>query len=267
MESHYCISKSTKEYTEGGKSIADLHRDYLKLCNKPHVNYMMYATIFKEEFNISFHVPKKDLCDFCEGFRNAKESIQAICFIWHEGLANRGANKIATTKLDLVFYNDNCVGQNNNRLIFALYMHAVSALENVNSITYKFFIMGQTQNEGDAVHSVVEHAAKRFKRGSIYVPDNYVTIIKQAKESGKIFDVHEMCYTDIFDMKLLAEDLRVTDVFSNEYGDRVHVSGVSVVKTTNDNYEQLDYKTSYTQENFQTAKVLRNKRQSTAFKK
>ncbi|KAJ8897362.1 hypothetical protein PR048_002708 [Dryococelus australis] len=356
MDSHYCQSKSTKEYTEGGKSIADLHRDYLTFCEEPnklHANYMMYATIFKEEFSIYFLVPKKDICHCCEGFRKAKEeenvtlqerynrhieekelcrldkeshkmcldkvvtvfdlqstlpypqgesssfyyvsklnvynftmyelqSTQAIRFVWHEGLANRGANEIGsclwhylenintkpTTKLDVVLYSDNCVGQNKNILIFALYVHAVSALENINSITHKFFITGHTQNEGDAVHPIVERAAKRFKRTSpIYVPDNYVITNKQVKKHGKIFDFHEMCYTNFFDMKLLAEDLGVKGVFSNEVGDRVHISGVSVVKTTKDNYGQLDYKTSYTQEIFQTAKFLRNKRQPTAFKK
>nr|CAH7755350.1 unnamed protein product [Callosobruchus chinensis] len=33
----------------------------------------MYFNIFKEEFNISFHVPKKDQCDFCVGFHNSTD--------------------------------------------------------------------------------------------------------------------------------------------------------------------------------------------------
>lgn len=76
MESHYCRSESKMEYIEGGKTVRDLHRDYVELCEevkKPHVNYLMYYKIFKEEFNISFFVPKKDACDYCEGFRNCTE--------------------------------------------------------------------------------------------------------------------------------------------------------------------------------------------------
>ena len=142
------------------------------------------------------------------------QSTQATCFTWHEGYGNRGANVIgsflwhylenvcakASTNLDVVFYSDNCMRKNKNRCIFVLYIHAVSALENINSITHNFFIKGHTQNEGDAVHSLIERAIKGFKRSSpIYIPDNYVTIMKQAKKRGKPFDVHEMCYSDFFD--------------------------------------------------------------------
>ncbi|KAJ8891717.1 hypothetical protein PR048_004246 [Dryococelus australis] len=181
----------------------------------------MYATIFKEEFNISLHVPKKDLCDFCEGFCNTKEeeniTLQERCnrHIEEKKLCRleKESDKMCSDKVVTVF---------------------------------------------DIQATLPCPQATRFIRASpIYVPDNYVTIVKQAKKNGNIFDVHEMYYTDFFDTKLLAKDLGVKDVFSNEDGERVHISGVSVVKTTKeDNYGQHDYKTSYTQENFQTANVL-----------
>ena len=34
----------------------------------------MFNRIFNGEFNISFHVPKKDQCDFCESFNNSDEN-------------------------------------------------------------------------------------------------------------------------------------------------------------------------------------------------
>ena len=33
----------------------------------------MYRDIFNFEFNLDFHVPKKDMCDFCERFRMSSE--------------------------------------------------------------------------------------------------------------------------------------------------------------------------------------------------
>nr|CAH7765201.1 unnamed protein product [Callosobruchus chinensis] len=42
IESHYCRSHSTKEYIDGSKSIADLHRDYIELRKQqklPFANY------------------------------------------------------------------------------------------------------------------------------------------------------------------------------------------------------------------------------------
>lgn len=78
-----CQSESKMEYIEGGKTVRDLHRDYVELCEevkKPHVNYLMYYKIFKEEFNISFFVPKKDACGYCEGFRNCTEEEKQTCW-------------------------------------------------------------------------------------------------------------------------------------------------------------------------------------------
>lgn len=56
-------------------------------------------------------------------------SNKSLCFFWHEGIGNRGVNEIATCVLryleelsnnipgaNVVFYSDNCWGQQKNRL-------------------------------------------------------------------------------------------------------------------------------------------------------
>ncbi|KAJ8937236.1 hypothetical protein NQ314_011991 [Rhamnusium bicolor] len=81
IDSHYCRSHTSKEYIEGCKTLADLHRDYLKICeekNLPVGNYHMYRKIFEEEFNIAFYVPKKDQCDLCLQFKNSTETEKQI---------------------------------------------------------------------------------------------------------------------------------------------------------------------------------------------
>nr|CAH7713970.1 unnamed protein product [Callosobruchus chinensis]CAH7767792.1 unnamed protein product [Callosobruchus chinensis] len=307
----------------------------------------MYFNIFKEEFNISFHVPKKDQCDFCVGFHNSTDeekknlqteydlhieekelsrqekekdkismdkvtavfdlqaalpspqadsskfyyvsklnmynltiyelqSTETNCFIWHESHGNRGANEIGSClwqylvdlnekkseKIDIIFYSDNCAGQNKNKFIFALYIYAVLSLENINSVTHKFLITGHTQNEGDHVHSVIEGAIKKFKKSSpIYVPDHYVTIIKQAKKRGKPYQVHEMSFSDFFDLKLMAQEIGIKDVLKNEDGEIVQLSKICAVKVTKDNPEELFYKTSFKENDFRSLVVTKNKRQ------
>ena len=37
----------------------------------------IYRDIFNYEFNLDFHVPKKDLCDLCERFRMASDTEKA----------------------------------------------------------------------------------------------------------------------------------------------------------------------------------------------
>jgi hypothetical protein len=74
IPSHYCRSSTTKDYLEPDLSLEKMYDMYVENCHKYHLNPLkksMYRTIFKEEFNIGFHVPKKDRCDLCEEFKKA----------------------------------------------------------------------------------------------------------------------------------------------------------------------------------------------------
>lgn len=90
MESHYLRKQTSKEFIEGGKTIADLHRDYVRQCEvegKPSANYHMYNDIFNSEFNISFFVPRKDQCNVCfkyENSSNEEKEIMKIQFHNHQ---------------------------------------------------------------------------------------------------------------------------------------------------------------------------------------
>jgi hypothetical protein len=126
---------------------------------------------------------------------------EASCYIWHEAEAHRGANEIGscvwnylttiqeniykssdkTKKVDVIFYTDNCTGQNKNKFIINLYMYALSKLEFIQSITHKFLITGHTQNEGDSVHSMIERNVEKFQK-SEPIFEQYISIIRQAKK-------------------------------------------------------------------------------------
>lgn len=75
-------AQTTREFIEGGKSLADLHRDYKNECiekNLSFANLTMYSRIFNTNFNISFFTPKKDQCDLCSSYNNARvEEREAI---------------------------------------------------------------------------------------------------------------------------------------------------------------------------------------------
>lgn len=76
IESHYLRENTTRDYIEGGKTIADLHCDYKNVCKqkkkRPYGNYVMYHKIFNDEFNISMFTPKKDQCELCHSFNTAE---------------------------------------------------------------------------------------------------------------------------------------------------------------------------------------------------
>lgn len=73
MESHYTRANSSKSYIEGGKTLAQLHRDYRSECeaqNRTPAKFSTYREIFNYEFNLEFFKPKKDLCETCEAYKN-----------------------------------------------------------------------------------------------------------------------------------------------------------------------------------------------------
>ncbi|CAF4946537.1 unnamed protein product [Pieris macdunnoughi] len=63
---------------------------------------------------------------------------------------------------NIIFYSDNCCGQQKNRFLVGMYYYAVETLP-IKSITHKYLIRGHTQNEGDNVSSLIEKSIKRAK--------------------------------------------------------------------------------------------------------
>jgi hypothetical protein len=59
------------------------------------------------------------------------------CYVWHEGVAKRDANNIATCVFDFIktkselgvkdfsFFSDNCSGQNKNKAMHIMYLHCL----------------------------------------------------------------------------------------------------------------------------------------------
>lgn len=110
-----------------------------------------------------------------------------------------------------------------------MYLYAVDNL-NINSVTHKFLIRGHTQNEGDAAHSVIEKHIKRSKKsGPIYVPDQYVSLIRTAKKKGEPFRVNELTFSDFYNLKSLEEEMSFNTT-KNEKGDQIKISQIKMVE-------------------------------------
>lgn len=76
IESHCLRAQTSRQYISCEKSLADLYRDYKNIrtnVSLPFASQSTFNRIFNRDFNISFHIPKKDQCDLCESFNNADE--------------------------------------------------------------------------------------------------------------------------------------------------------------------------------------------------
>ncbi|CAH2102002.1 unnamed protein product [Euphydryas editha] len=200
------------------------------------------------------------------------------CYFWSEVEGQRGACEIGTCvykyilkktsaaatsePIELIFYSDNCCGQQKNQYIISLYLYALNEIHNLKSITHKFLIKGHTQNEGDAVHSTIEKRIKKALRsGPIYVPDQYVQIIREAKKKGNKFIVNEMSYSEFFNIKCLAQ----YKFNKNADGEIVKIGDIKVIKIEkteeNDDANKIKvfYKTSYIQDEFKEIKLQKQR--------
>ncbi|XP_039296244.1 uncharacterized protein LOC111058861 isoform X3 [Nilaparvata lugens] len=329
VESHYLRNQTAREYIDGGKTLSDIHRDYQNEClrqNLPHGNYTAFRKVFIENFNISFFVPKKDLCCLCEQFKNSpddndlkkmhethiklkelareekkkdalkaknKECVTAIfdlqavlptpcgdaslfyykrrlstlnftiydignsnayCYVWNEAYAKRGCNEIGSCLLlflekvcqgkDVIFYSDNCPGQNKNQAIAAAFIYAVENL-NVKSVTHKFLTVGHTQNEGDMVHSLIEKQKKLVLRsGPVSVPAQWITVIQSAKKKGNPFTVIEINTEDVKDIKHLKSTVG-KNFSKNMSGEQVKWRDISVIHVNREAPFQIFYKNNF----------------------
>lgn len=198
------------------------------------------------------------------------------CFVWHEGEAKRGAVEIGTcilkyikslketaarleSKLNLIFYSDNCCGQQKNHYIIALYIYIVHYFEFVDSVTHKFLIKGHTRNEGDSAHSVIERQIQRnLKSGPIFTPDQYSQIIRNAKKTGKPYEVNELSHEDFVDIESLAAEIG-KNYCKNTENQNVRMTDIKVLKVESDDTANYScyYKTSY--EDGQFKKVVVDK--------
>ncbi|KAL0879752.1 hypothetical protein ABMA27_003465 [Loxostege sticticalis] len=187
-------------------------------------------------------------------------------YVWDESNANRGVNEIGTCvykylkkisamaedldKLNVIFYSDNCCGQSKNKYITSLYCYAVTCFENIHTITHKYLIKGHTQNEGDNVHSLIEKEIKKNKKfGPIYAPYQYVTLIKNARKSGKPFIVNELTHDFFVYLKKLQENWGY-NYNEDEQKNSVLWNNVKVLKFCEMEPFAFYYKTSYSQSEF-----------------
>lgn len=204
------------------------------------------------DLQATFPVPKGEISLFyyksklnCINFTITELSTKEVqSYTWHEGEGCRGINEIGTCiwrflkeksdmsegqEIEVIMYSDNCSGQQKNKYMVSLYMYAVSVL-NIKSITHKFLIKGHTQNENDTAHSVIEKAIKRtLKSGPIYIPAQYVSVIRSAKKTGQPYKVNEMCHSDFYDWKKHYVDCKfvATEVKSKEEKEQEKLAKIS----------------------------------------
>lgn len=133
---------------------------------------------------------------------------QPYCYMWSEVDARRGGNEIASCLLQhlnsvgdntkhVVFYSDNCTGQNKNSMVLAMFSILMSNTENIEIIDHKFLVSGHTHMECDADHALIERKKKRTAI-NIHVPHDWYQFIRTVGTKHN-FLVTEMTQNKFYD--------------------------------------------------------------------
>lgn len=133
---------------------------------------------------------------------------------WHEGIAGRGSNTIASclltllnkkdiiTKKELTIWSDNCGGQNKNQTLLFLYIFLV-AQQTFTMIEHKFLVVGHSYMQCDRDFGLIE---KRKRLSQPMVPKDLHEIIKTAKYTPP-FEILDMEEHVFFNLKAKATEL------------------------------------------------------------
>ncbi|PIK58358.1 hypothetical protein BSL78_04746 [Apostichopus japonicus] len=196
--------------------------------------------------------------------------MDGFCYFWHEGIARRGANEIASNVYhflcevdtrnvsDIAFFADGCCGQNKNSILPTMLGYFLKSSKKVEKITVYFFETNHGQNEGDCMHSVIERSVKRTSE--IMLPSQLATVIRMA--SKRPYRVTEVQTSDITDWKQLAKDRGVLRVRTSEEGDAIDWTNFMVIQLNKELPNKIFFKNSHLQMSFSSINLEANRRRS-----
>ena len=79
---------------------------------------------------------------------------KTMCFMWHEGVANRGPCEIGSisqflknlpdTIEHVIAYSDSCSGQNKNNYVLSMFLTELQNHPHIKTIDHKFLVPGHT---------------------------------------------------------------------------------------------------------------------------
>ncbi|XP_045492428.1 uncharacterized protein LOC123691887 isoform X2 [Colias croceus] len=244
LPSHYCRKNSTRTYlpTEF-RNISNLYRIYkeTQLANgNVYAGEKLFKKIFNTEFNIGFHLPRKDKCLKCTQYENNKsfdeeekrkhlidKEESAERFKAHQSIYNKD-NSVLCTSFDLQKVLNTPHGE--NMMLYYSRKVAVYNLTFYESGTRNGFCYTWSENNGkrganeissilekyiknvdlrghtymlvDFMHSVID---KSLKGIIVWAPSQWSTIFTMSRKSPRPYEVEVLNYADFNKWDTVAE--------------------------------------------------------------
>ncbi|KAK4876478.1 hypothetical protein RN001_012900 [Aquatica leii] len=166
------------------------------------------------------------------------------CYMWYECIAKKGSSEIG----------NNCAGQNRNKYLFALYSYL--SQKHSAKIRHTFVEPGNTQTEGDCVHSVIEKASRHIP---VYTPEQCYSVVRTAKRKKPYYTVYELSQKDVYDLKGLQAKIAI-NFDKDDSNDKFLISKFKMVEFNPDSPNFLFFKMNYADNNFKKVNLIRRGR-------
>ena len=112
---------------------------------------------------------------------------------------------------------DVCEGQTRNQFIAALCLFLVTKIRNLELIDQILMVSGHSHMEVDSMHAWTELASDTW---NIYVPYEWAIVASVARKNPYVVDLLE--YSDIKDLKMLRNNMKLANFIVNTNGEPVH---------------------------------------------
>ena len=194
---------------------------------------------------------KRQLWTYNLGIHNGRTGC-ACMHTWHEGLASRGSNEVASCLMkhlremnseagNLVLYSDSCGGQNRNIGMVCTLMYIVASSEfSYKSIDHKFMVSGHSYLPNDRDFSSIE-TSKR-KRSHIYTPQDWYELIRTARRKNP-FHVCEMGTMDFVSVNKIKDNITNRKITTN--GQKVEWLKMKWIQVTEGDPYQFRFRYSH----------------------
>ncbi|GFQ78871.1 uncharacterized protein TNCT_122361 [Trichonephila clavata] len=248
LEKLKLIAKKELHLRKAEKAVKLLNEDNTFLHACLHKWYLHYqhghaaCDIFTPTLSHSSMFYSRQLSNFNLFIHNEDTSTSFMC-LWHEGMAGRGGNEVAscllkvitsnlTPKRNLTVWCDNCAGQNKNRIVLMIMIYAV-AKNILDCIEFKFLVSGHSYMPCDRDFGIIE---KRKRLCKPMVPEEIAEMIAEARHVQP-FNVVMMKEEDFYDI------FAQCDTFLNT--SPIKISTASWIKISRENLPIIQVKSTF----------------------
>ena len=187
--------------------------------------------------------------------------------MWTETQGKRGANEIATCLalfiksvpdhiLHLSLFANNCPGQNRICIVASMLYYSLWMHKSLQTIELNFLEAGHTHMECDSMHASIEHASRNAK---IFIPSDWINVVKLAKRKGEPYAVQELNYGDFKNYKDYREKCMPNTKTATD-GSTLNWKNVRSIQFQKDHPHKLFYKHEHWEENYHEVEMLAKKK-------